>query len=249
MEGPASEAVAALQVSFGSDGVLWLKIDNAKKKNALDDRLLQQIDGALSLAGVKVIVIAGAGRHFCSGYDLKVLERWAAAPTDVLPDVLLGQVLDRLETHAAPSLALIDGVCFGAGCELACACDFRIATKAARFCMPPAKLGIVYAQKGLERVVRKSSLQTARRLFLTASELSGEEAFKSGLVDNVDDALSAAAQPLIDSWLTLSQESLFRTKQTLHRLALGLPPEANEDQIRAAAFTKLSRLETPAGRK
>ena len=57
-------------------------------------------------------------------------------------------VLAMLEAHPAPSVALVQGAAFGAGFELACACDFRVGTPDAVFCMPPARLGMVYAPEG-----------------------------------------------------------------------------------------------------
>src|SRR6185503_2138688 len=90
------------------------------------------------------------GDVFSAGYDLTALNGFPEGTP--LPDERLGVVLDRLMHHPAPSVALVSGIAVGAGCELAAACDFRVGNSAARFSMPPAKLGVVYALKGLRRL-------------------------------------------------------------------------------------------------
>jgi enoyl-CoA hydratase/carnithine racemase len=103
-------------------------------------------------------------------------------------------VLDRLMDHPAPSVAVVTGPAVGAGCELATACDFRVGSGAARFVMPPAKLGVVYALKGLARVRSRVGEQAARRMFLLGASVDAAEAKTLGLLDVLsDDAASAAA--------------------------------------------------------
>ena len=92
-----------------------------------------------------------------------------------------------LEAHPAPSVALVHGAAFGAGCELACACDFRVGTPDTVLCMPPARLGVVYAPDGVWRVARLAGVQRARWMFLTAAEVGASEALAWGLLDEVTD--------------------------------------------------------------
>jgi len=179
-------------------GVRELTVSNPARKNALDDGLLEQLDAALSSAdGVRAWLVRGAGQGiFSAGYDLTSLSEYH--PGTRLPDERLGEVLDRLSRHPAPSVALVTGPAIGAGCELAVACDFRVGDAKALFAMPPAKIGVVYALKGMQRLVARVGEGRARYLFLTGRRLGADEALRVGLLDvKVDDAAEAEAQAVV----------------------------------------------------
>jgi enoyl-CoA hydratase/carnithine racemase len=164
-------------------GVRTLTLENPAKKNALDEGLLDALAEALvPRDDVRALLVRGAGEGiFSAGYDLAALA--SLTETTPLPDEKLGRVLDLLTSHPAPSVALVTGPAFGAGCELALACDFRVGDAGALFCLPPAKLGVVYALKGLARVASRVGLQQARYLFLTGRRVAGPEALQRGLLD------------------------------------------------------------------
>lgn len=173
-------------------GLLTLTLENPGKKNALDAQVLEAFAQALALhRDARVILVRGAGEAFCAGYDLGALA--ALSPGAPLPDTRLGEVFDLLEQHPAPSVAAVRGPSYGAGLELACACDFRVAESSAVFCAPPARLGIVYAPKGLARVAKVVGFQRARLLFLTGRKVEAAEALALGLVDEVGTAEALCA--------------------------------------------------------
>jgi enoyl-CoA hydratase/carnithine racemase len=174
---------AALGIDDLGGGVRQLTIDHPERRNALDDGLLEALAAAVAGgAGVRAWLVRGAGEGiFSSGYDLSGLAR--AEPGVPLPDERIGEVFDALIQHPAPSVALVTGPAFGAGCELALACDFRVGDAGAVFCMPPAKLGVVYALKGLQRVVDRIGQGRARYLFLTGRRCAADEALRMGLLD------------------------------------------------------------------
>ncbi|HYV47676.1 MAG TPA: enoyl-CoA hydratase-related protein [Myxococcaceae bacterium] len=169
------------------DGVRALTLSNPKKRNALDPGLLDDLMAALRKpradgAKVRALLLQGAGHTaFCSGYDLAALDAISAAGP--LPDEQLQRALEALESHDAPSVAYVAGPAFGAGCELACACDLRVGDPRAVFSMPPARLGIVYAPEGLSRVTALVGTSRAKRMFFLAEKLGGEEALRAGLLD------------------------------------------------------------------
>ncbi|MEW5740554.1 MAG: enoyl-CoA hydratase-related protein [Myxococcota bacterium] len=176
-------------------GVRELTVSHPARKNALDDGLLEALDGALSSSeGVRAWLVRGAGEGiFSAGYDLTSLTSYQ--PDARLPDERLGEVLDRLSRHPAPSVALVTGPAIGAGCELAAACDFRVGDPNALFSMPPAKIGVVYALKGLQRFVARVGEGRARYLFLTGRRLGADDALRFGLLDLLAaDAAAAEAQ-------------------------------------------------------
>lgn len=176
-------------------GTRVLTLSHPERAGAINRGVLEALSKALEASlfdGTRVLVVRGAGGAFSAGYDLSALE--PPADSGALPDTYLGQVLTRLQTLPIPSIALVEGPAFGAGCELACACDFRVGDGRARFCMPPARLGIVYSLDGLMRVARLVGLQRARRMFLTADRFHAEDAHAWGLLDLLADEGKAEEQ-------------------------------------------------------
>lgn len=178
-----------VEVEDQEEGVRVLTLHNAARRNALDPSMLEDLARALDPAageGVRAILIRGGDVHaFCSGYDLGALAEADASADSPLPDDRLAEVLAMLADHPAPSVALIDGAAFGAGCELACTCDFRIGTPDAVFSMPPAKLGIAYAPEGLARLAALVGLPRAKRMFFTGTRVDAETAEAWGLIDEL----------------------------------------------------------------
>lgn len=173
---------ASLQATDVADGVRALTFSHPERKNALDAGFLDALEAALSdSAGVRAWLVRAEGGTFSAGYDLTALNGFPQGSP--LPDERMGEVFDRLTLHPAPSVALVTGLAVGAGCELAAACDFRVGNASARFSMPPAKLGVVYALKGLRRVASRVGEQSARRMFLTGRPVDAESAVRLGLLD------------------------------------------------------------------
>jgi enoyl-CoA hydratase/carnithine racemase len=183
-----------LAIADSPDGIRTLTITNVRRRNALDEELLGQLDRALDTPeGIRVLLLRGHGdQAFCAGYDLTSL----AEPSGegALPDDRLMQVLEKLERHPLPSVALVTGAAFGAGCDLASACDLRIGSEAAFFCLPPAKLGVVYAEDGLTRLVRLLGPARAKWMFLTGRRVDSNRALYWGLLDEVYPTAADAEQ-------------------------------------------------------
>lgn len=183
---------ASFSVSDLGGGVRALTLCHPARKNALDDQALTQLRAALTdAAGVRCWLVTGEGDAFSAGYDLSTLvEVGEAGP---LPDDAIGDVFDLLARSPAPSVALVKGPAFGAGCELACACDFRVGDASSVFCLPPAKIGVVYAPRGIRRVAAVVGTQRAKRMLLTGMRVPAAEAEAWGLLDvRAPDAAQAA---------------------------------------------------------
>lgn len=184
------------------NGVRALILSNPARKNALNEALLQQLREALtepSAATVRCWLVRSEGNGlFSSGYDVSSLDQIGDGP---LPDELIGDVFDLFHKHSAPSVALLTGAAFGAGCELACACDFRVGDTRAAFCLPPARLGVVYAPRGIRRIAALTGLGRAKWMLLTGRQLDADEARLFGLLDVLKPAGLAE-----DAALELTQE-------------------------------------------
>ena len=172
------------------NNVVTLILNRPAKKNSLSLKLVKILLKTLEdLAGddkVRAIVIRGSGDNaFCSGFDIRSL-----------PIPSSGNAKDKLKTlnpvealfnaiinFPWPVIAMINGVAFGAGCELTICCDIRIGVKAARMGMPPAKLGIVYPWKGLQRFIQTIGLNSTREMFFTGRTYQGGRLKELGLLD------------------------------------------------------------------
>lgn len=173
-------------------GARELAISHPARLNALSDPLLRALADALDAAvhdGSRALVIRGEGeRAFSAGYDLNQLPEVG----DALPDAVLEATLAKIDALPMPVIALVNGHAFGGGLELAARCDLRIGVAGAKLGMPPAKLGIVYAPRGLARFLALLGPSQARRLFFTGEPWTAEEARARGLLDELFPTLAEA---------------------------------------------------------
>ncbi len=222
------------------DGVRALTLSNPARKNALDAEGLQQLRAAIEEgSGVRCWLLRASGTGpFSSGYDVSALAEIGQGP---LPDDALGDVFDLLAQHPAPAVALLTGAAFGAGCELACACDFRVGDTQAAFCLPPSKLGVVYAPRGIQRIAAIVGLEKAKWMLLTGRKLSASEAHACGLLDLLqpadfaEDAALALARELAAA-APLAVAGMKRIFNGLSRGPLGAKEEQEIEVLRRAAF-------------
>jgi enoyl-CoA hydratase/carnithine racemase len=178
--------------------IITITFNRPERRNALSPVLLHEFSALLGELkkedDVRCVVLRGAGdKAFSSGYDI------AALPKDVSPQVMevlrrtnpLETALEAIRDFPYPVIAMINGVAFGAGCELAAACDIRVANETARLGMPPAKLGLIYMPAGILRFVNVVGLANAKEIFFTGRYFPASRAKEMGLVNYVvpDDRL------------------------------------------------------------
>jgi enoyl-CoA hydratase/carnithine racemase len=154
---------------------------------------------------VRVVVLRGAGAHFCAGADITELLAERAPGTPSFMDVNMAAE-HALATLPKPTVAVLHGDCIGGGCALAIDCDIRIAVDDARFGITPAKLGIVYPAASLERAVHLLG-PAAKRLLYTGDLIDAAEAHRIGLVDELL-AAGAVATRVAELCDTLAHRSL-----------------------------------------
>ena len=224
--------------------VRLLLLSNPARRNAVGPAALARIVLECERAardGLRALVLAGEGGVFCAGYDLSALEAGLVAKdAPELLDAPLVRACAALEACSSIIIAAVDGPAFGAGAELACACDLRIAAPSTKFSLPPAKLGVVYSPEGIARVVRLVGLPQARRLFFTAAVADAGEALRIGLCEEVVQSASALdrAVALATDIAGLAPLALSGMKRTFALLA-PLQTEAARaelEDLRRAAF-------------
>src|SRR5205085_2766065 len=165
-----------------------LTLNRPEARNAIPAAGWAELAAAVGRAGAgdaRLLVVTGAGGTFCAGADLA---DFAATRGDEAAAARFREemrtALDALRELAMPTLAVIEGHCYGAGVALAMACDLRIASLTARFAITPAKLGIGYPQEDVHRLVELLGPGQAARVLFTAEPIDGEEARTIGLVDD-----------------------------------------------------------------
>jgi enoyl-CoA hydratase/carnithine racemase len=237
-----------LRVQDRPGGVRVLTLANEAKRNAVDPALLRAITAACAQAdadAVRCLVLTGAGdRAFCAGYDLDALE--AADPSQALPDAVLQEAALALERAKAPVIAAVNGACYGAGGELAAACDLRLGAPGAVLSMPPARLGIVYAPSGLQRFVELVGLAHARRIFYTGDPVNARHAQEIGFLDEIAEDVLAAAVELAERIAAGSPQAVQGMKRIFALMRRrDLPPgvAAEVEALRRASFASADARE------
>ena len=169
------------------DGLARLTLRRPDARNAIPVdqwRALGQLAQGAVAEGARMLILEGEGRAFCAGADLK---DFPAMHGDLGAAAAFREAMrEGIEAVAAlpvPTLAAIDGPCFGAGVALAMACDLRFSGPNAIFAITPAKYGISYPQEDVARLVGLVGEGQAARLLLGAVTIDGEEALRIGLAD------------------------------------------------------------------
>ena len=171
------------------DGVAIVTVDRPEAMNALDLEHLEALrDRLAELAAdveARVVVLTGAGeKAFVAGADIKYMQG-----LDVLGARRWGELGHEcgnlLETMPKPTVAALNGFALGGGCELALACDLRLAATNARLGQPEINLGVLPGWGGSLRLARVTSLGFAKELVLTGRQVGAEEALERGLVNAV----------------------------------------------------------------
>jgi 3-hydroxyacyl-CoA dehydrogenase/enoyl-CoA hydratase/3-hydroxybutyryl-CoA epimerase len=198
--------VAHLQLSFGADGIATLTLDRqGSSANIFDVGALEELDAHLATLEARsdvrgLLIVSAKPKIFIAGADLN---SFAGASVEKLGEIVgLGhRIFTRLERLPFPSVAAINGVCLGGGCELALACDWRVGSldKSTKIGLPETQLGILPAWGGSVRLPRLVGLPQALAVILAGKQLVAQQAQKIGLVDDVahPEYLVAAARKLL----------------------------------------------------
>ena len=213
-EGSSSDALIRLE-RVGP--VVLLGLNRPDKYNALDESMVDQIDRALIQVRREpsiLLVHSTTPRIFAAGADIaELVERDADA---ALRGINAG-LFDRIEAHRWPTIAVIDGPAFGGGCELALACDLRVASSHARFAQPELGLGILAGAGANWRLPQAVGLPMARRMLYTGEVLDADAALAAGLIDSVH-----APDELLDRAIALAESIASRSWRALELTKLAL---------------------------
>jgi len=171
-----------------AEGVAVVTISRPQALNALNSLFFQEMDSLIAEVGaredIKVLIITGEGKAFAAGAD--IAEMAGKTQDQAVQFSKVGQKTFRsLELLPQPVIAAVNGFALGGGCELALACDFRIASLKAKFGQPEVNLGVIPGYGATQRLSRLIGLGNALFLLLTGEMIGAEEALRLGLVQKI----------------------------------------------------------------
>ncbi len=170
------------------DKIGILKVNRPEVLNAVNTETILEIESAMKEFNenkdVRVIIITGEGKSFVSGSDISRLAQMDSLMAREYSQI--GQrVLDFIENIEKPVIAAVNGYALGSGCEIAMACDIRIASEKAKFGQPEVKLGLIPGHAGTQRLARLVGIGKAKELIFTGDLIDAQEAYNIGLVNKV----------------------------------------------------------------
>ncbi len=235
-----------IRVSIDADGIATLTLARPEVRNAINLDIVQEVAAALdALAAdpaVRVLVLNGEGAVFAGGADIGQLRE--RRTLDAMRAINAG-MFQRVEDFPHPVIAAIEGFALGGGCELAMACDIRIAGETARLGFPEVGLGIFPAAGGTWRLPRLVGLGKAKELVFTGRLLNAHEALAIGLVEHVVPAgdADAHARELARQIAKNGTLAVRIAKAALNAIARGNDPEPIEKLGQAILFESADKFE------
>jgi methylglutaconyl-CoA hydratase len=234
-----------LTVTTRALGVAQVTMARPAVFNAFDEAMIADMDAAFERLiaddTVRVIVLAGEGKHFSAGADLQWMQRASTASREWnLADARkFAGMLARIEAAPKPTVARVQGAALGGGVGLACACDIAIAADNASFSVSEAKFGILPAVIG-PYVTNAVGKRQAKRLALTTERIGATEALAMGLVAKVTtlDALDAAVDATVAQLLAGGPGAQREIKALFAQLDVG-PITADKVELTAQTISRV----------
>ena len=194
--------MAEIEVSQDA-GICTILLNRPERRNALTIPMMAELGALLGRIAaddrVRVVILTGAGKVFCSGLDLTAMGATPAEPA--LEAALVDEVLLPLERLPQPTIAAMNGDGLAGGCELALHCDVRLAVPEARLGMPVARIGIVVPYPLILKLLETVGSAVTSELLFTADPLSAARALELAMVNRV-----VASDELLPSALEMARK-------------------------------------------
>jgi len=227
------------------DGVAWLRLNRPEALNALNRPLTSALEEALervaAMDEVRVLVVAGRGRAFCAGNDIKEMQTVAPDEAEALAR-RHAAIVQRFSSLPQVTIAAVDGYALGGGLMLAIAQDLRVASDRARFGLPEVTLGFPPAY-GIARLLDVVAGGHARDLLLTGRTIHATEALRIGLVNRVvaPPTLEASVTSLAAEIARSPRSGLSATKEIVASIRSGGPGREAEGYAAALRTSPAAR--------
>lgn len=205
-----------------NEGVCTVKINNPQTLNSLNAEVLADLEHAFDQIKdddeIQIVVLTGEGKAFVAGADIAYMSK--LNPEEAKKFSEDGSRLFRkIETLNKVVIAAVNGYALGGGCELAMACDIRVASIKAKFGQPEVGLGIIPGFSGTQRLARLVGMGIAKELIFTGGHIDAEEAYRIGLVNKVTekDNLMEETYKMVDKIKSNSRVALKYAKESINR--------------------------------
>lgn len=211
-----------------------LSLDRPKSLNALNSEVFVELNKVLSTieedSSVRALIITGTGKAFVAGADISEMSEMG--PIEAKRFATTGQdTFHRIANFKIPVIAAVNGFALGGGCELASACDIRIANQFAKFGQPEVNLGLIPGYCGTQRLTRIIGLSNALYLLTTAEMIDSQEALRMGLVQKLVDA-----EELIDVAVKIAKKIASKGKTAVSKAKQVSVKGSNMDFYEACSY-------------
>jgi methylglutaconyl-CoA hydratase len=219
----ASDTASYSALKYEQDGAIaTITLNRPDKRNAISSTMIEELLSALNAAdgdgAVRVVIITGAGRAFCSGMDLETLQEIAGqtAEQNLADSRQTARMFHRLYAFPKPLITAVNGAAVAGGCGIATFSDITLAVPEAKFGYTEVRIGFIPALVSV-LVRRQIGEKRARELLLTGQIIDAAEALRLGMVTEIvsADRLLQRAQEVAAKFLEASPTSLRRTKRLL----------------------------------
>ena len=235
-------------------GVATVTLNRPEVHNAYDDALVQGLHDAMdslgAKAGLRVVVLRGAGKHFQAGADLKWITRVAkqSAGENERASRATALAVHRLNNLPVPTVALVQGGCFGGGTGIVAACDIVIAAEDAMFSIAETRWGLI-AGIILPQLADAIGVRQVRRYALSGERFGAQEARRIGLVHEVVRAaeLESMGEKIVAQLLQNAPQANAQTKAVALQFAWGGVDQATLDRLIAQHADKRRSAEASEG--
>ena len=217
-----------IKVDQQQRGVATIVLNRPERGNAFNQQMLEELYGTfkgLSLNGrVRVLVLRGEGKHFCTGADMGGRGEGGG--------VTLDQMLEALDTFSKPTICVTQGGCIGGGLAMAACCDVLIAQEGAFFSVPELRVGIAPSRVLSAYFMRSMGARAFRRYGLSGERIAAADALRLGLAHEAPPAGEADARlaVLIDSFLQGAPKATAELKRRIAHIASGAPAPKEEEK-------------------
>ncbi len=219
------------------EGIATLELHRPQKKNSLNTEMRHELEVCLrdigNDRGVRAVILTGSEEIFCAGADISEIEGTGSAEAAYTHAREFQMLFDQVESLPQPVIAAVSGYALGGGCELALACDFRIASDTAQFGLPEIKIGAIPGGGGTQRLPHTIGVAKAKEMILLGDPINAAEALAAGLVLKVvakaqlmHEVHSFAARIAALPRLALQASKVLINKSQEMDLATGLEMEA-----------------------
>lgn len=252
-----------------ADGIATVRFNRPGKLNAINPEMIEDFRKLVTEVradpGARVVIFTGNGRAFCAGADISGLSK-VASPPDFMSFIESVQLaLNGIEDLDRPTIAAINGIAYGGGCEISLCCDFRIIAEDASIGVPEIKIGLLPGAGGTQRLPRMLPTAIAKQMIYTGDPLSAQQAFHHGLVNEIAPAGQALEVAVL--WarkllklpsvglrcgkllVDIAQNGSLKTGIEAERQAMGLLYATDDRKEGLAAFLDAARRSSPDARK